>query len=214
MRRIAITTPNVIAALRRLNRDQARPYNFALSPVIVNLSDTPVTLLGSFVKNSARWLEMPYINIHDGKTHTLKPPTIPVIAQTFETVFSQYGRHPEYKSVAPDGGPCKAYSRGLLRRYPVTATEFHLIGKETERGWEQAEDISTLLPSLKRYERDPGSANEPLRGSLQRISIRVLQRTTGLSRHTILRARQGKRVHPRSLQLLKAAVSTTPIRKR
>jgi len=39
---------------------------------------------------------------------------------------------------------------GLLRRYPVTASEFHLIGKETERG--QAEDISTLLPSLKRYE--------------------------------------------------------------
>ena len=39
MRRIAITTPNVMAALRRLNRDQARPYNFALSPVIVNLSD-------------------------------------------------------------------------------------------------------------------------------------------------------------------------------
>jgi|SRR5450432_267393 len=28
MRRVAITTPNVMAALRRLNRDQARPYNF------------------------------------------------------------------------------------------------------------------------------------------------------------------------------------------
>jgi hypothetical protein len=93
---------------------------------------------------------MPYINIHDGKTHTLKPPTLPVIAQTFETVFSQYVRHPEYKSVAPDGTPCKADSRGLLRRYPVTASEFQLIGKETERGWEQAEDISTLLPSLMR----------------------------------------------------------------
>ena len=79
MRRIAITTPNVMAALRRLNRDQARPYNFALSPVIVNLSDTPVTLLGSFEENSARWREMAYINIHDGKTHTLKPPTIPVL---------------------------------------------------------------------------------------------------------------------------------------
>jgi hypothetical protein len=30
MRRIAIATPNVMAALRRLNRDKARPYNFAL----------------------------------------------------------------------------------------------------------------------------------------------------------------------------------------
>ncbi len=214
MRRIAITTPNVMAALRRLNRDQARPYNFALSPVIVNLSDTPVTLLGPFEKNSARWREMPYINIHDGKTHTLKPPTIPVIAQTFETVFSQYVRHPEYKSIAPDGTPCKADSHGLLRRYPVTATEFHLIGKETERGWEQAEDISTLLPSLKRYERNAGTVNESLRERLQKMSLNTLQRETGLSRHTILRARQGKKVRPRSLQLLKAAVSTAPIRKR
>jgi len=205
MRRIAITTPNVMAALRRLNRDQARPYNFALSPVIVNLSDTPVTLLGPFEKNSARWREMPYINIHDGNTHTLKPPTIPVIAQTFETVFSQYVGLPEYKSLAPDGTPCKADTQGLLGRYPVTATEFHLIGKETERGWEQAEDISTLLPSLNRYERNTGIANESLRQHLQITSLSGLQRKTGLSRHTILRARRGERVHPRSLQRLRMA---------
>jgi len=214
MRRIAITTPNVMAALRRLNRDQARPYNFALSPVIVNLSGSPVTLLGSFEKNAARWREMPYINIHDGKTHTLQPPTLPILPQTFEMVFSQYVRHPEYKSLAPDGKPCKADTHGLLRRYPVTASEFHLIGKETERGWEQAEDISTLLPFLQRYGRRNGAVNEPLRECLQKMSLHSLQRETGLSRHTILRARQGKRVHPRSLQLLKAAVSSAPVRKR
>jgi hypothetical protein len=33
----------------------------------------------------------------------------------------------------------------MLMHYPVTASGFHFIGKETERGWEQAEDISTLL---------------------------------------------------------------------
>jgi hypothetical protein len=182
--------------------------------VIVNLSDTPVTLLGPFEKNSARWREMLYINIHDGKSHTLKPPTIPVIAQTFETVFSQYVRHPEYKSLAPDGTPCKADTAGLLRRYPVTASGFHLIGKETERGWEQAEDISTLLPSLLRYGRPNGVASQELVERLRAISLDDLQKTTGLSRHTILRARQGKRVHPRSLQLLQNVVSTAPIRKR
>jgi hypothetical protein len=49
------------------------------------------------------------------------------------------------------GGLCEGDTHGLLGRYPVTANpEFHLIGKETERGWEQAEDISTLLPLLKR----------------------------------------------------------------
>ena len=149
-----------------------------------------------------------------GVAEQVYPPTIPVIAQTFETVFSQYVRHPEYKSIAPNGTPCRADTHGLLRRYPVTATEFHLIGKETERGWEQAEDISTLLPSLKRYERNAGRVNESLRERLRKVSLHTLQRETGLSRHTILRARQGKEVRPRSVQLLKAAVSTAPIRKR
>jgi len=148
--------------------------------------------------------ERPKVEIIDGVTF-----------QTAETVFSQYVRHPEYKSVAPDGTPCKADTHGLLRRYPVTAApEFHLIGKETERGWEQADDISTLLPSLKRYERNMGTAAESLRQVLHKMSLSALQRETGLSRHTILRAGQGERVYPRSLQLLKAVVSAVPIRKR
>jgi hypothetical protein len=213
MRRIAITTPNVMAALRRLNRDQARPYNFALSPVVVNLSDAPVTLLGPFEKNSARWRRMSYINIHDGKTHTLEPPTIPVIAQTFETVFAQYVRHPEYKSVAPDSTPCKADSHGLLRRYPVTATEFHLIGKETERGWEQHDDISTLMPSLVRYGFGTGIADAQLRKRLIAMPLAFLESETGLSRHTIVRARRGQTVQPRSLRRLKDVVRWVPVRK-
>jgi hypothetical protein len=116
MRRVAITTPNVMAALRRLNRDQARPYNFALSPVIVNLSGSPITLLGAFEKNPARCAIMPYIKVHDGTTHTMQPPTLPVLPQTFEMVLSQYIQHPEYKSLAPNGQPCKADSHRLLKR--------------------------------------------------------------------------------------------------
>jgi hypothetical protein len=205
MRRIAISTPNVMAALRRLNRDQARPYNFALSPVLVNLTNSPITLLGRFEKDSSRWETMPYVNIHDGSTHTLHPPTLPVLVQTFEMVFAQYIRHPESKSLAPDDTACKADSHGLLGRYLVTASKFHLIGKETERGWEQSEDISTLLPSLMRYQKSC-VAGEQLRQRLLHVPLDVLECETGLSRHTILRARRGEQVHLRSLRLLKFAV--------
>src|SRR5207247_11172588 len=90
MRRIAISNPNVMAALRRLNRYQARPYNFALSPVLLNLSNIPITLLGPFEKNSEIWRTMPYIDIHTGSVHTLDPPSLLVLAQTFEMDFSQY----------------------------------------------------------------------------------------------------------------------------
>ena len=144
---------------------------------------------------------MSYVNIHDGGKYTLEPPTLPVLAQTFDMVFAQYVRHPESKSLAPDGTACTSDTCGLLARYPVTASGFHLIGKETERGWEQSEDISTLLPSLTRYQ-DGSVAGEQLRQRLLRIPLDVLERETGLSRHTILRARRGQVVHPRSVELL------------
>ena len=142
------------------------------------------------------------------------PPTTLVLAQTFEMVFSQYHRHPEYKSLAPDESPCRAESHGLLKRYPVTASAFHLIGKETERGWEQAEDVSTLLPSLVRYQENSGVPTDQLTERLRQIPLVFLEQETGLSRHTILRARQAKRVHPSSLQLLRMAVRKVPVRKR
>jgi hypothetical protein len=199
-------------ALRKLDRDKSRPYNFALSPVLVNLGTLPITLLGPFEKDSSRWMMMPHVNIHDGATHTLDKPTLPVMVQTFEMVFHHYHRHPEAKSLAPDGTSCGADSAGLLKRYPVTATGFHLIGKETERGWEQSEDISTLMPSLVRYGVNSGIAEERLRSRLLQIPLAFLESQTGLSRHTILRARRGQPVHPRSLRLLRNVVRNVPVR--
>lgn len=212
MRRIAISTPNVMAALRRLNREQARPYNFAISPVLVNLSGQEITLLGSFEKDPARWRKMWYVNVHDGSMHTLEQPTLPVLPQTFAMVFAQYVKHPESKSLAPDGTPCKGETAGLLGRYPVRASGIHLIGKETERGWEQSEDVSTLMPSLVRYGSDTGVADEQLRKRLLKMTLAFLEFETGLSRHTIVRARRCQPVHARSLQLLKNVVRRVPVR--
>jgi len=84
-------------------------------------------------------------------------------------VFKQYHGHREAKSSAPDGSRCKPDTAGMLKRYPVTATSFHLIGKETERGWEQNDDVSTLMPSLIRYGADTGVAEEQLRKRLLEI---------------------------------------------
>jgi hypothetical protein len=82
----------------------------------------------------------------------------------------------------------------------VPLKSFHLIGKETERGWEQAEDISTLLPSLVRYRQNNGEVPHLMRAQLQQISLNILESKTGSSRHTILRARRGKPVHPKIIE--------------
>jgi len=106
----------------------------------------------------------------------------------------------------------------VQRRYSWLAEALpdHLIGnqadwKETELGWEQDDDISTLLPLLVRYDKSDVRANDHLREKLQRISIDALQAKTGLSRNTILRARSGEKVRPKSVKLMRDAVAALAI---
>jgi hypothetical protein len=150
------------------------------------------------------------MNIYDGQVHTLKPPTLLAVPHTFDLMFAQYWRHPEFKSLAPDGSPCKGDARGLLQRCPITASGFRFIGKETERGWEQDDDISTLLPSLVHYDAPSATVGSRLQEKLRNTPLDVLEAVTGLSRHTLVRARRGERVNLRSLRLLLNATRTQP----
>src|ERR1700746_3175245 len=109
--------------------------------------------------------------------------------------------------------PCDTNTLGRLREgrlqrrrgarwERMKAARFHLIRKETERGWEQNDDVSTLSPSLLLYGSDTGVADQHLRKRLLAIPLGFLEFETGLSRHTIVRARKGQSVHPRSIHLL------------
>jgi hypothetical protein len=62
-----------------------------------------------------------------------------------------------------------------------------LIGKEAERGWEQAEDISALLPSLVRYHIRGVVGKQP-RQRLWQIPLTLLEREAGLPTHDSARA--------------------------
>ena len=115
-------------------------------------------------------------------------------------------RSPKPRKQVPRAGrkAVKADSAGLLRRYPVTVSWFHHVGKEDRRGWEQAEYISTLLPSLVRYKQDSEGVPHLLQTWLQQVPLSVLESKTGLSRHTVLRARRGERIHPASTRRLRS----------
>ena len=85
------------------------------------------------------------------------------------------------------------------QRYPVTASGFHLIGKETERGWEQAEDISTLLPSLVQYQVKGGVVSDKLQKQLRQIPL------------AFLRARRGEAGASKIAALTRDRNLTTPV---
>jgi hypothetical protein len=81
-----------------------------------------------------------------------------------------------------------------------------LIGKEIERAWEREDDISTLLPSLVRYETAGKALGTQLQEKLRDTPLDVLESATGLSRHTLVRARRGQKIHPRSKRVLENAL--------
>lgn len=66
--------------------------------------------------------------------------------------------------------------------------------------------MSMVVPSLIHYGRNDIGARTNLRERLLKMSLKQLQKATGLSRHTILRARRGQNVHLRSLHRLGAGL--------
>jgi hypothetical protein len=222
MMRFTITTPKVLAVLQQRQKDlpyseRTKPFNFIQSPVIDRLTGgCPVgadrdrfTLIAPFSSNPSDWLHREYINVHDGKSYSLatreKRLNYQAEARTYGDIVAQYRWHAESKSLGPDGNICTHQTRGLLHRTPITASELRYIGKETDRRWEQGEDISILDTFTLEYRPDE-TANLRTDPELQRKtrehSIRRLAEATGVSTRTVKAAREGKRLRKSTIDKL------------
>jgi hypothetical protein len=201
--RIRVTTPNVLAALRKHDVAAAKPYNFAQSPILI---DPPpnCTLIAPFSKHPEEWITRNYTNIHGGDTLRLYSNYRGKRMQprTLANIVWRHFLHPEAKSTGPDGSPCSFWTRGLLQRRSIKAARpFCFIGKEIERKAQEGEDLSVLESEGPiRYE--PGKttntrAADP--GHLlraQRFGVRQLIRESGVKQHAVERYLRGQRVHP------------------
>src|SRR6478672_13067605 len=96
-----------------------KPYNFVLSPILVQPS-SDCTLVAPASKHPEGWLAREYTEIHTGDF-----------------------LHLEDKSICPDGELCNDYARGVLFRRPAEAiTPLIPIEKEAERRSQEGEGIS------------------------------------------------------------------------
>jgi hypothetical protein len=68
--RLRVTTPNVLRALRKRDAGAAKPYNFALSPILMH-SWPDCTLIAPTSKHPEEWLTRGYTEIHSGEMVTL-----------------------------------------------------------------------------------------------------------------------------------------------
>jgi hypothetical protein len=228
MMRIAMTTPKVqmwrVIAQQQIDlpyRLRMKPSNFVVSPIIdrqgderrpdgfpKRVSHEKLTLIAPFNSKVSDWYNLRYINVHGGKQFNLAPlgrkKDSDASPSTLEHVVRMHQLHAESKSLAPSGDPCSPFTRGLLRRTPVTAEGFpRFIGKETDRKWEQEEDPSLFEPTLVEY-RPNETARITTDARLQNkirncgLSVRRLAKKIGLNPSTIQIASSGKRIRKSS----------------
>jgi hypothetical protein len=200
--RVRITTPNVLKVLRKRHPEVAKPYNFVLSPILVQPSPD-CTLVAPASKNPDDWLTREYTEIHTGETLKLggeyngKTLTL----QTLSSVIWRHFLHPEDKSLSPDGESCNAYTRGLLLRRPISAIKPLIpIGKEIDRRSQEGEDIGLVdNAGPVRYYPCKTANTRPADAALIRRASRfpkkLLRRESGVSQHAIDRFLDGERIH-------------------
>lgn len=122
------------------------------------------------------------------------------IPRTYGHVLYLYTKHPEAKSLAPDGSSCTCDTRGLLQRSSVVAASRRHVGKETDRRWEQGEDLSLVEFKAVEYQ---GSkqvmASDEIKQQILKAGIRRVERETRVSHHTINRILKGENVRRKTL---------------
>jgi hypothetical protein len=68
-------------------------------------------------------------------------------------MIKAYVRHPEAKSLAPDGTECKPETSGLLKRAHVIAGDIRYVLKKQTGNGKKAKDISVLQFAATEYGR-------------------------------------------------------------
>ncbi len=202
---IVISTPNI------LQRLDPRPFSFLLLPQVdssgghpADVDNSRFTLVTSFTSKRGEWLKSECINIFDGKIYQLALEQTAqldkVIPRTYAHVLYLYTKHPEAKSLAPDGTPCTCDTRGLLQRSSVTAASRRYVGKETDRRWEQGEDLSLVeFTSFEYQQSKQAVAGEDIKNDILKFGIRKLERDTGVSHHTLNKILKGEPVRRKTL---------------
>jgi hypothetical protein len=222
MMRMVMTSPNV---MRNRRPEWLAPFNFFLFPII---SDVGAGYPAGFDKSSfqfivpaetdrKKWKQLKGINLLDGRIYQISmvpdPSQRKVTPDSFQIILNEYLGKPEVKSLAPDGKPCEAETKGLLRRSAIVAKNVIPVGKETDRHWEQGEDPSMLDPKIQMY---GSSGNLVVADSFERkrwakIGVRRLIRETRLTQKAIYSILSGKGVRPQTMATFRAVADSLAV---
>jgi hypothetical protein len=106
--------------------------------------------------------------------------------KNFFMLLDSYQNHPEAKSLGPDGQPCRPETRGLLQRAHVIANWPPVyIGKESDKHWEEGEDLSLLdFKAIQYTRKGMAVATKVQLARIKKVPKRELMRR-GINQHTL-----------------------------
>jgi len=195
MMKLTLSTPH--HALQYLAKGPlTRPNNFMMIPQIsrfgcpANIDPNKFTLITPFSDERDEWMCSKCINIHDCQSPvyelTDEYDGRKALTKNFFMLLDSYQNHPEAKSLGPDGKPCDFDTRGLLQHAHIVANWPPVyIGKESDRHWEEGEDLSLLEFKAIQYKRKGNAfADDDQVARIAQVPRREFMRR-GINQHTL-----------------------------
>ena len=148
------------------------------------------TLLNPFSSERDQWMRSTCINIHNHQSPvyelTNEYDGRRTLVKNFFMLLDCYQNHPEAKSLGPDGKPCEFDTQGLLQRAYIVANWPPIyIGKESDRHWEEGEDLSLLdFKTIEYKRRGNAVATVEQLAQIAKVRKREFMRR-GINQHTL-----------------------------
>jgi hypothetical protein len=195
MMKLTLSTPH--HALRNLAKGPlTRPNNFMMIPQVcrfgcpANVDPDKFTLITPFSSERDQWMRSKCINIHDSQSPVYQLTDDyddrRALVKNFFMLLDSYQNHPEAKSLGPDGKPCEFDTRGLLQRAHIVANWPPVyIGKESDRHWEDGEDLSLLeFKAIHYRQKGNAVADDGQLARIEKVPKREFIRR-GINQHTL-----------------------------
>ena len=160
-----------------------------------NVDPDKFTLITEFSSERESWMHSRCVNIHNPESPdyelTNEYDGRCALAKNSFMLLDSYQNHPEAKSLGPNGEACEFDTRGLLQRAHIIANWPPIyIGKESDRHWEEGEDMSLLdFKTIQYRPKGYAVANEEHLTRIEKVPVREFMRR-GVQQHTLEKIRR------------------------
>ena len=200
--RVTVSGPAVLHWFSGMNKGhpyagQVKPANFLLLAHPDPLDPSGVLPVAPYEPHASKWTALAWVDRRTGEPvrvttepldGTVRPGTVRV--RTYGDVLNEYVRHPESKSLGPDGKPVGSRTAGLLQRRPVEALPPSVyIGKEGNKLDDRLSGLVTRPEDYRAEYVDPSHSvwSELVLPVVATINRGEVARRSCLSRRTIER---------------------------